>query len=152
MLFTGACTGVDEVLSLNTRLTDDSGTGRDDSASGTGGAEIDEEPDKAVDGDMSDTGGDQSSTSSDEVIELDTSESDKAVDADRDMLPPSTGVIKEAAGEVAGKIGKSPKILSKRTCPGKKYRKIFFKLDSQTFQRAIYRSREQWFGWRPKHW
>ena len=111
MLFTGACTGVDEVLSLNTHLSDDSGTGRDDSVSGTGGAEIDEEPDKAVDGDMSDTGGDQSSTSSDDVIEvmeLDNSELDKAVHGGRDMSSASTGVIMEVTDEVAGNTGKSP--------------------------------------------
>ena len=98
VLFAGLHTGVDEVLALNPPgLTDNSGTGGDDTASSTGGVEMDNvEPDEAAVGETL-CRGDQSSTSSDEVIDIDTTGLDKNVDAGREISSAGTGVITEVA-------------------------------------------------------
>ena len=111
VLFVGLCTGVNEALALNPPgLTDNSGTGGDDTASSAGEVEIDNgEPDEAAVGEPL-CRGDQSSTSSDKVIDG----LDKNVDAGRKMSSAGTGVITEAADEVACNTGKSLSILFRK--------------------------------------
>ena len=112
MLFPGARTGVDEALALNPGSTHDSGAAIDESAYGTGGVvvnnvKLDEAIDKTPDGEPSDRGGNQSVTSSGEVVEQETGEPDD-VDADRELSAAGTGVRMGAADEVSGNTGESP--------------------------------------------